>query len=172
MSLTDALIRISIELEENQIEFALIGGLALAAHGVVRATIDIDFLVHGNQKKKVKEIFLNMQYRVANETENVLQVAGEAQVDMIFANRPLSQDMLKSADKISGFPCPVVKAEDIIGLKVQAYKNDLTREYQDKADIQALITNNDDLNWDKINEYASLFGEERVINELKIRAGK
>jgi len=31
--------------EKNKIEYALCGGLAMAAHGFVRATMDIDFLI-------------------------------------------------------------------------------------------------------------------------------
>lgn len=54
---------------------------------------------------------------------------------------------------------------DIIGLKIQAYKNDASRELQDKADIQKLLA------WPKINlvevkKYADLFCEWPVIEKL------
>ena len=33
-------------------------------------------------------------------------------------------------------------AEDLIGLKIQAYKKDPSREFQDKADILSLLRQN------------------------------
>lgn len=35
----------------------------------------------------------------------------------------------------------VLETHDLIGLKIQAYKNDPDRELQDKADIQFLLNN-------------------------------
>jgi hypothetical protein len=57
----------------------------------------------------------------------------------------------------------------LIGLKIQAYKNDSSREFQDKADIQFLIKTQADLNWDLIKSYADLFEEWEVINEIKAK---
>ena len=65
------------------------------------------------------------------------------------------------------FPVPVVLIEDLIGLKIQAYKNDSKREFQDKADIQSLLDKYPNLNFDKIKEYADLFSEWNFINELR-----
>jgi hypothetical protein len=43
-------------LDENRIEYALCGGLALAVHGLPRATLDIDLLVQPNAWIKVEAI--------------------------------------------------------------------------------------------------------------------
>lgn len=37
-------------LDKNKISYALVGGLAVSLHGVVRGTIDIDLIVHINRK--------------------------------------------------------------------------------------------------------------------------
>jgi len=55
----------------------------------------------------------------------------------------------------------------LIGLKIQAYKNDKSREFQDKADIQFLISSLENLDWDQIKKYADLFDEWEVISEIK-----
>lgn len=60
----------------------------------------------------------------------------------------------------------VLKAEDLIGLKIQAYKNDSSRELQDKADIQKLLKL-DGLDLLRIKKYADLFNEWSVIEKLK-----
>lgn len=36
---------IAAELESNQIDYAIIGGMALVAHGYLRTTVDVDVLV-------------------------------------------------------------------------------------------------------------------------------
>lgn len=56
---------------------------------------------------------------------------------------------------------------DLIGLKIQAYKNDPSRELQDKADIQFLFQNNQSLDLIKIEKYAKLFNQWESILELK-----
>ena len=50
---------------------------------------------------------------------------------------------------------------------IQAYKNAPHRALQDKADIQFIISQVSDLNWDKIKSYADLFNEWEVICEIK-----
>src|SRR5690606_38628291 len=96
-----------------------------------------------------------------------LHLSGDGQLDVLFANRPLSQKMIRRALPMNSFPVPVVSAEDIIGLKIQAYKNDSKREFQDKADIQSLIDSVENLDFKLIKEYADLFNEWVCIEELR-----
>lgn len=44
-ALFDELSDMVVELTEAKVEFLVVGGHAVAAHGLVRATLDIDFLV-------------------------------------------------------------------------------------------------------------------------------
>ena len=61
-----------------------------------------------------------------------------------------------------------LSAEAIVGLKIQAYKNDPTREYQDKADIQSLIVKHGStLDWNEIKTYADLFQEMPFLEKLR-----
>lgn len=154
-------------LEENGIEHALIGGLALACYGSSRATVDLDLLIYEEKKEKLKSIFSINGFNLVFESSEVLQFTGIGYVDIILARRPLSQNILKEAT--SGGPEEInfVQAEDLIGLKIQAYINDPTRELQDKADIQFLIENVPDLDWEKIKTYADLFSQWEAINEIK-----
>jgi hypothetical protein len=154
-------------LVQNKIEHALIGGLALACYGSTRATIDLDLLIHEENKVSVKNIFLANGFKLVHESVEVLQFSGIGYVDIILARRPLSQKILK--DALVGGPEDIrfVKAEDLIGLKIQAYINDQGRELQDKADIQFLIENVTQLDWERIKSYADLFSQWEVINEIK-----
>ena len=165
----DTLTKASVALSASKISYALIGGFALAAHGVVRATVDIDMLVDGHKKDQAKKVLEDAGFQTVHESNEVLQLSGLGQLDLLFANRQPTQKMLQRAQTIQDFPAPVVSAEDIIGLKIQAYKNDLKREFQDKADIQALLEKNKGLDFKLIKTYADLFNEWDFIQELRSR---
>jgi hypothetical protein len=64
--------------------------------------------------------------------------------------------MLHTAQDLELFGVPVVKAEGIIGLKIQAYNNNPSRKLRDLADVQELI-NLAGIDLTKVKEYADLF---------------
>jgi hypothetical protein len=154
-------------LKNNQIDHALIGGLALACYGSTRATIDLDLLIHEDHKLSVKKLLTDNGFNLVHESDEVLQFSGIGYVDIILARRPISQKILSDANTGGPEGIKFVKTEDLIGLKIQAYSNDPSRELQDKADIQFLIENVPDLDWQRIKTYADLFNQWEVINEIK-----
>lgn len=154
-------------LEQHGIDHALIGGLALACYGSTRATIDVDLLIHEEHRNKVKELFDKQGFTLMHEGPEVLQFAGVGYVDVLLARRPISQKMLFNANTEGPEGIHYLKTEDLIGLKIQAYVNDPSREFQDKADIQFLLEAVDDLDWDKLKSYADLFGQWEALNGIK-----
>ena len=167
MNIRESLSFVKETLSEANIRYALVGGIGLACHGSTRATIDIDFLVDEKNKEIVKKLFKENGFSLDHETEEVLQFSGPALVDFLIARRPTSKKMLDSLIQDGPEGISYLRAEDLIGLKIQAYKNDPKREHQDKADIQFLIFNVDDLDWKLIREYADMFDEWETINEIK-----
>ncbi|MFH0826529.1 MAG: nucleotidyl transferase AbiEii/AbiGii toxin family protein [Candidatus Omnitrophota bacterium] len=159
------------EFKKNNIRFALIGGFALHAAGFTRATKDIDFLVAKADMEKVKKIMESFGYELIHESEDISNFLGKmkelGKIDFLHAHRKYAKEMLERAqDKeiLSGrFRIKVIKAEDLIGLKVQSSSNDPGRYHQDMADIQSLIRiNYKNLDMRLIKEYFDLFerGEE------------
>lgn len=153
-------------LMKNNIDHALIGGFALALHGIHRATMDIDFLADGSKKEQIKTLLGAAGFNLKFESTEVIQFDGAGFLDILLANRPLSIEMLKQAKKDLSLGVHVLRAEDLIGLKIQAYKNDLSRELQDKADIQKLLKLQQ-LDMTLIKKYADIFGEWPTVEELK-----
>ncbi|HEY8270687.1 MAG TPA: nucleotidyl transferase AbiEii/AbiGii toxin family protein [Pseudobdellovibrionaceae bacterium] len=153
-------------LEQQGVSHALIGGFALAVYGQHRATVDIDFLADGGKKELIKTSLLAKGFVLKHESPEVLQFSGMGFVDIVLANRPLSQEMLKQALKNTELGVYVVRPEDIVGLKIQAYKNDQSRELQDKADIQRLLKM-PNLDFTLIKKYADLFQEWPEIEKLR-----
>jgi hypothetical protein len=50
--------------EENKIDYALCGGLALAVYARPRATLDIDIMVDPDTLNKIKQIVKNLGYNI------------------------------------------------------------------------------------------------------------
>lgn len=154
-------------LDQNEVPHAMIGGLAMACYGSGRATVDLDLLIKEENKDLVKTLFLANGFNLVNETVEVMQFAGLGYVDILLARRPISQQILNEANGNGPEGIRFIKAEDLIGLKIQAYCNDPSRELQDKADIQFLVENVDGMDWKRIKTYADLFNQWEAINEIK-----
>jgi Nucleotidyltransferase of unknown function (DUF6036) len=167
IDLRKTLTLVSNLLKQNGIPHALIGGFALAVHGVNRATIDIDFLADGTRRHEIQKLMIENGFNLNFSSEEVLQFTGVGFVDILLANRPLSQQMLQNAKLEKNLSVYVLNVEDLIGLKIQAYSNDPSRELQDKADIQSLILKHPGLNWSTVQKYADLFNQWPTIEKLR-----
>jgi hypothetical protein len=158
------------------IRYALMGGFAMGAWGIMRATMDLDFLVHRDDLPGVDAVMAAHGYRIANRSENVTQFASGlkpfGQVDFLHAFRPLAIGMLERARPLPIFDgtlgLPVLSPEDVIGLKVQASANDPSRLQSDTVDI-ALIAERfgSRLDWERVTEYFGLFGREPEATALR-----
>lgn len=153
------------------IPHALIGGLALASYGSPRATDDLDLMVPDDNRSLVSDILIKNGFNLLQETNEVLQFTGLGYVDVLLARRPISRKLLADAKNLGPNGIRVIGPEGLIGLKIQAYVNDQTRELQDKADIQFLIQNIASLDWDQVWEYADLFNQRNALVDIKKKAG-
>ncbi len=149
--------------------FALIGGLALASHKVVRATADVDLLVDATASDRVHAVLLALGYRCAHRSEDAANyLRDDERVDFLYARRPIAHRLLEHAAlrQTSFGPLHVVSPEGLIGFKLQALAND-PRRTQDLEDIRALLrANGASLNLDEVREYFRLFGREDALAEL------
>lgn len=157
-------------LSEKNIPHSLIGGFALSCYGSTRATSDIDFLIHENDRKDVEQVLLSSGFKLDHQTEEVMQFSGIGFVDFLIARRPLSQKMILDSNRGGPENVSYVKPEDFIALKIQAYKNNSSRRLQDQADIQFIVKNVPGLDFNKIKEYADMFGEWEVILAIRNKA--
>jgi len=148
---------------------ALIGGLALAAHKVVRATQDVDFLVDAADADRLHDALLNLGYRCIHRSEDAANyLRGSEGVDFLYAHRPASLRLLAEAnERDTGMGrLRVVSAEGLIGFKLQACVNDPKRT-RDLEDIRALLrANRGALNMDEVKSYFVLFKREDLLDEL------
>ena len=170
MPLKTAMLKVHEALISIGAPHALIGGMALSAHGYPRATNDIDFLVHSDFRAASDREMLSRGFTLEHSTLEVAQWSGSAPIDFLFATRKVSRDMLSRAEEHARadlfMGIPVVDATDIIGLKIQAYCNNPKRLLQDLADIQKLIELNS-IDWGRVHFYAEAFNEWERIKSIR-----
>jgi len=156
-------------LRANGIEHALIGGLALAAHGIPRATMDVDFLVAAERAEALDAVMRARGYRSLQLTPDVANYvsdrAKDGRVDVLFARRGYTRAMLARAVERGASRVPVVDAADLIGLKVQSSSNDPRRARLDLADIDRLL-DLPEVDLARVREYFSLFEREAQLDDL------
>jgi len=153
----------------NGTEPALIGGLAVVAHQVVRATKDVDFLVEVEAADRVHDALLDLGYNCLYRSENAANyVRGREGLDLLYAHRPLARRLLAQA---SDRETPmgrlrIVSVEGLIGFKLQGFVNDATRT-RDLDDIRALLQiHRTSLDMNELREYFALFNKPDLLNEL------
>lgn len=153
----------------NGTEPALIGGLAVVAHQVVRATKDVDFLVEAEAADKVHVALLDLGYQCLYRSENAANyVRGMEGLDLLYAHRPLARRLLEQAAERETpmGRMRIISVEGLIGFKLQGYVNDATR-IRDLDDIRALVKiHRASLNLDELREYFSLFNQRKLFDEL------
>lgn len=148
---------------------ALIGGLALAAHKVVRATRDVGFLASASDADRLHELLLGLGYRCVHRSDDAANyVRGDEGLDLLYAHRPIASRLLSQAhtrDTAMG-RLRILSAEGLIGFKLQALCNDPGRG-RDLEDIRQLLRmNRPHLDMAEVREYFTLFKREELLDEL------
>lgn len=149
--------------------FALIGGLALASHKVVRATQGIDLLIEAEKADETDAELARLGYRCVHRSQDAANYArGDERVDFLYASRPIARGLLNGAMQLVTTlgELRVVSAEGLIGFKLQALVND-PRRTQDLEDIRALLrANRATLDMAELRGYFRLFDREPLLDGL------
>lgn len=162
--------------EDLHVRYGLMGGFALGLWGAVRATVDLDFLVRREDLEKVTLIMRELGYENKFQSENVSQFVSAlnlfGEVDFLHAFRQTSVEMLDRAVEKEIFggeaKIKVLLPEDLIGLKLQAIKNNPSRKEQDMADIGALVSvRKGSLDWALIESYGAILDARDLIKEIR-----
>ncbi len=161
---------------KEQIHYALMGGFALGLWGVGRATVDIDILVKKDDMKKVDKIMEGLGYECKFRSENVSQYVSQleifGEVDFLHAFREISLGMLQRAEERDAFngavKIKVLKPEDIIGLKLQAIKNNPSREKRNMTDIESLLfIHKNNIDWHLVEKYCRILEMDEFYKKLR-----
>lgn len=131
-----------------KVRHAIAGGFAVGLHGYVRATRDMDFLVHGDDLTRAEAALARLGYRPNPEVQEFAKAGLTLKrffkrlpkeedlivVDLIIPNSVRMQRVLKQAIRVPyrRSSLPVVTARDLVAMKR------LRGSKADKADIEFL----------------------------------
>ncbi|MDR0274601.1 MAG: nucleotidyltransferase family protein [Burkholderiaceae bacterium] len=153
----------------NGVEPVLIGGLAVAAHQVIRATQDVDFLVEAEAADGLHATLLQLGYRCVYRSEDAANyVRGDQGLDLLYARRPIARRLLAKAqprDTPMG-RIRIISVEGLIAFKLQGFVNDATRT-RDLEDMRALLRlHRSTIHMAELREYFTLFDRTELLDEL------
>jgi hypothetical protein len=131
-------------LEDGAIDYALCGGVALAIHGVPRATQDIDFLVRPEDLDRLREIVRRCGFVLESFPMDFASGITIQRFTKLIDGQPLMLDALlvggplagawerRQAAEIEGGRVRVIARDDLVALKLAAGRP------QDLVDVQRL----------------------------------
>jgi hypothetical protein len=125
---------------------AVIGGLGLVGHGVTRATVDLDLVTEAAAQDHLVAFLESQGYetlhRSAGYSNHLHENPERGRVDFVYLDGGTADKLFAGSVPrldLAGRKALVPRAEHLVAMKVQAMKNDPTRELQDLADIQSLM---------------------------------
>lgn len=143
-------------LNENGVRYALIGGLAVAMRGTIRATRDVDLLLTVAQVDlprlldgfRSRGCQIDPKRAIENwNRDHMLQLSlGQVRIDWLKAVLPTFERILERSktERIGDRPLKVADAEGVILLKLIAFRQ------RDQEDIRSILAANAgrlDLDW-------------------------
>lgn len=167
--LQQALVQLAADLESLDVRWALVGGLALAAHVEARTTRDLDIAVSVRSDREAEELVRALRARgylehtliEQEETGRLATVRfaapGEGPdglvVDLLFASSGLEPEIVAEAVTLEVLPAlriPVIRVGHFIAVKVLAARP------RDLEDVELLLTIADEKERDRAQAGAEL----------------
>lgn len=121
---------------------AFAGALALGAHGVRRATEDIDFLVRPEHRSRLLAALADFEVQQDYDTMVVLKdPRTDVEVDILvaFDSISLSACTEVARAKVRGRRVPVVKADQLAAMKCVAAVDSPAIEAKQRADVELMV---------------------------------
>ncbi len=134
-------------LDGKGVRYAVIGGVALAAYGLPRTTVDLDLVVEAEAQEALisflEPLGFATLHRSSGYSNHVHPDPARGRLDFAYVRGETSQKLFADCRERPGPRdklIPVPKPEHLAAMKVLAFKNDPARTFQDMADIRFLLT--------------------------------
>ena len=131
--------------DEHGRRYAAIGGYALLAHGIQRATFDMDWVVENDAQDELVSFLEALGYetlhRSSGYSNHLHPDADLGRIDFVYVDQRTADEIFNASEKkeiLDGVEVLVPRPEHLVAMKVRAIKNDPDRKLQDLADIKAL----------------------------------
>jgi len=157
---------IDLETRKRNLQFLVIGGLAVNLYGYSRDTADLDLLVSAAQKEEWLNLFSTLKYLVYRDGGAFIQFSCEDHaawpVDLMVVQEKTFAPMFKESREVDmyGIRARIPSLEHLLALKLHALKNThFERFLKDFLDVENLIRINQlDIKSEKIRQLFEKYG--------------
>ena len=146
MDFAEVLDRLATFFEERRQPYAVVGGVALAAYGILRTTLDLDLAVDRAVQDDAISFMAAAGYETLYRSEgysNHLHSDPDlGRVDFVYLRGETSQTFFAAVRRVPGPRgrlVPVPSPEHLAAMKIQAMRDDPSRTWQEMADVRALV---------------------------------
>jgi hypothetical protein len=133
-------------LDQLGCRYALVGGLAMAAYGLPRTTLDLDLVVDGACQdgliRSLETAGYETLHRSRGYSNHVHAEAARGSVDFVYVWNETADRLFAGTREVpgpGGRTLPVPSPEHLAAMKVLAMKNDLERTFGELSDIRYLV---------------------------------
>jgi predicted nucleotidyltransferase len=162
------------EAGKRNLQFLVIGGLAVNFHGYSRDTADLDLLIEHDAHKAWLSLFAELGYNVFAEKGSFSQLSPPKQdawpVDLMMVREPTFQSILNHSIKTEMFGAHVLvpSLEHLLMLKLHALKHShIGRFEKDFLDVTNLVrVNKVDLTSESVRQMFLKYGNKELYEKV------
>ena len=137
---------IDLEARKRELQFLVIGGLAVNFHGYSRDTADLDLLIHHDAREQWFSLFAELGYSVYRDEDAFIQLSppkeGAWPVDLMRVREPTFRPMFDHGKEVEMYGVRVLipTLEHLLALKLHALKHaHAGRFLKDFLDVENLV---------------------------------
>jgi len=165
---------IAEETRKRELQFLVIGGLAVNLHGYSRDSADLDLLIHRDAREHWLSLFSILGYTVFQEKGAFIQLSppkqGDWPVDLMMVREPTFRPMLEHGKEVAMFGARMLipTLEHLIALKLHALKHTHEGRFlKDFLDVENLVrVNKVDLASDSIRQLFLKYGNVELYEKV------
>ena len=165
---------IHLEARKRELQFLVIGGLAVNFHGYSRDTADLDLLIHWDAREHWLSLFLELSYTVFQDMGAFIQLApptqGEWPVDLMMVREPTFRPIFDHGKEVEmyGAQLLIPALEHLLALKLHALKHSHAGRFlKDFLDVENLVrVNKVDLRSDAVRHLFLKYGTIELYEKI------
>jgi hypothetical protein len=146
MEFAAVLDRLASYFEERRQPYAVVGGVALAAYGILRTTLDLDLAVDRSIQDDLVRCMESLGYSTLYRSEGYSNHAHAdedwGRVDFVYLRGETSGVFFGAVRRVTGprgREVPVPSPEHLAAMMIQSMRDDPSRTWQEMADVRALL---------------------------------
>lgn len=158
--------------DANGAPWGVIGGLAMAAHGSPRTTLDVDIVADGDFQDPLIDYLESLGFttlhRSSGYSNHLHEDTDLGRIDVVYVRGGTSRQIFGGTELHpgpEGLEIPVPRPEHLAAMKAFAIRNDPSRTLRDLADIRVLLASKG-VDRAEVGRYFERYGLEALFERL------